>query len=113
MCRKRRSTRPGRYADGQSVTVTTTRVPKGTTVGQCGTMPDADPMYPQCVAGGVTATGTITLHRFIDEPIPNPTHSKRIDCAEPGRCGLYLYSTPGQEPVPTFGLLQFAPLTVH
>lgn len=104
---------PGPYTDGQQGTITATGVPKGTAIGQCGTMPDADPMYLECAPGGVTATNKITLHRFIDEPIPNATHSKRIDCAQPGRCALYLYNTPGEQPVPTFRYLEFAPLTVN
>ncbi|MFI5372712.1 MAG: hypothetical protein ACHQ52_14235, partial [Candidatus Eisenbacteria bacterium] len=93
---------PGPYTDSQEVTISATRVPSGTAVGLCGTMSATNPTYLECAPGGVTATGKIVLHRFIDEPIPDPAHSKRIDCAKPGRCALYLYNTPGENPLPTF-----------
>ena len=67
-----------------------------------------------CAPESVTATGTLVLHRFIDENPSDPAHSNRTDCAEPGHCALYLRTTDMNRGggLPPGSLLEFTPLTV-
>ncbi len=50
-----------------------------------------------------------TLQRFIDDY----TNNQKIDCAEPGRCAIYMFSPDGIRPPGGRPLLELVPLAVN
>ena len=105
---------PGPYADGQEVTISATGVPGVTTVGVCAKVPGPGGAFQLCAPGGTTGTGTLVLHRFVEENSSDPLNHKRIDCAEPGNCSLVLYTSGDSAgAIPPLPLLEFGPVIVN